>query len=353
MKKRIYICLYFVECIVSLLTISLILFGFTLLVIDANNDGKVFISLQHESDPRKINDVSVFSDIVLKLSKSDNWKYYEIYIQPLYSRNFDSLEKDEVIDAIQISLNIQEDYSFNIIEGRKFNKDDFILNEKNIPVILGNNYSERLCVGDSFKAEYLFDVYEFQVIGILQEHPGVDVINGLYSLDNRVIMPSFFIASDKPITDGIKIHYANKTSGKILTDNQKISEVQKEIDSVIRNNCAGPYSLYTTSINYNIKLLLGLSIENIIFVSFLMLCIITILLYRLFNEMNCISKIRRSSLLIVAFVACITVFYIMKYIATYFGIRYSGYGTVISSVYLWIVFQINQWIERKQLKQSI
>ena len=60
-----------------------------------------------------------------------------------------------------------------------------------------------------------------------------------------------------------------------------------------------------------------------------------------------------SSLLIVDFVACITVYYIMKYIATYLGIRYSGYGIVISSVYPWIVFQINQWIERKQLKPNI
>lgn len=353
MKKKIFICLYFLECIVSLLNISLIFFCFTLLAIDANNCGKVFISLQHESDPRKMNDISIFSDIVSKLSKSDNCKYYEIYIQPLYPRNYESIEKEEKIEAIQISLNIQDDYSFNISEGRKFNKDDFIFEGGIIPVILGNNYTGRFCVGDSFTAEYLFDAYEFEVIGILQEHPGVDVINGVYSLDNRVIMPSFFIASDKYITDGIKIHYANKTSGKICTDNQNIAKVQKDINSVIRNTQAGTYSLYSTSINYNIKLLLGLSIENIIFVNFFILCIITILLYRLFNKTNCISKIKMSSLLIVDFVACITVYYIMKYIATYLGIRYSGYGIVISSVYLWIVFQINQWIERKQLKPNI
>ena len=214
-----------------------------------------------------MNDISIFSDIVSKLSKSDNCKYYEIYIQPLYPRNYESIEKEEKIEAIQISLNIQDDYSFNISEGRKFNKDDFIFEGGIIPVILGNNYTGRFCVGDSFTAEYLFDAYEFEVIGILQEHPGVDVINGVYSLDNRVIMPSFFIASDKYITDGIKIHYANKTSGKICTDNQNIAKVQKDINSVIRNTQAGTYSLYSTSINYNIKLLLVLMLSWAVMIS--------------------------------------------------------------------------------------
>lgn len=343
MKKKLYYFLIFIEYTVVLLSISLLLYGIAMLSYDNQNKGRVFLFLQHESDPRIIKDIGQFEEIESRLSHLDNCKYYEIYIQPIHQNVFGSKDQ-EVIQAIQISENVQEDFKLNLAEGRKFSKSDFSISENKIPVILGHNFSDLLHVGDSFIAEYLFDEYEFEVIGILQPHPGVDVINGIYFLDDRIIMPSFWISNDSCVTDGIKIHYANKTSGKIETDERNAPEVLEEIQDIIEDTPAGEYSVNSSSLDYNIKSFLGLSIRTIVILNFVIICITSLLLLKTLKKLGSFSFKEGVGLLVLDLLACFLVLGVMEVIGIYFGIHSSKLVTILSAVYPMVLTSIRPGI---------
>lgn len=92
--------------------------------------------------------------------------------------------------SILIDENVSEYMSYDVAEGRNFNKEDFSKKKKNnFSVIVGNNYKEFFSLGDKITA-YKNDVeYTFDIVGILEKDTAVmslvntlTPVNGDYSM---------------------------------------------------------------------------------------------------------------------------------------------------------------------------
>jgi len=226
----------------------------TCLLID---DGNVFVQLQHESDPMVV-DIEDFQRISIALAHLGSTTYYEIYKQPLYIQIDGNLQN---FPCVQICSNTQRDYSLSVSKGRIFEAADFtFFGEESIPVIMGHAYSSSFVLGDVFEAEYLFDAYSFEIIGFLKSESAI--VNSLHSvsLDECIVMPSFEILVDEKPTDGLRIHYANKTSGVIKTLPDNLDTVLMQIDELVVNSSVGEYSASSSSVSHSFNKITGVDL---------------------------------------------------------------------------------------------
>jgi len=200
-----------------------------------NNKGITF-SIQHEDNPlnKELQDFAALYNALIENQK-EGYKYYEIYSQYLenfseqkefYSAISGELENQcSAIDCIQISKNVIDDFHIKILKGSSLLENDFILKKENeIPILMGNLYSSIYKLEDTFIFTYLYDDYTFKVVGFLEKGSQIDSFDYPIDLDKYIVMPSFTIEDNVEITDGLKIHYANKTSGiiEVLEDNKEI-----------------------------------------------------------------------------------------------------------------------------------
>lgn len=245
------------------------------------DNGYIYVSLQHESNPLNT-DINQMTAFVNSLKSNKFFTYYEIYGQPLYyygtflteSINAEKLQ-DEIQDltSLQIDSGIFEDFNILVQDGRDFYSADYLLSKSGkIPVIIGSDLSDRLSVGDCFTAEYLYDTYTFEVIGILQPDAMIYMTNRIYPLNGTIILPSFDINESTVVTDGIKIHYANKASGILRFLEKDKKHALKALEECINATRSGEYSWYATTYDINLKKLLHLGISEIIII-----CIIIII----------------------------------------------------------------------------
>ncbi len=211
-------------------------------------------SIQHESNPLAI-DIECFKDLYDKLisNQSDNYIYYELYSQYLENTketsSFFSAETGELMDScfavecMQINENIIRDYNLSVSQGKLFSPNDYKYGKgSTIPILLGSYYSTIYNLGDVFCFNYLFDEYTFEVIGYLREGNIIELGDNIIPLDKYIIMPSFEVEDDIPITNGIKIHYANKTSGIVKLDINKADYFHSFIEPLIASAATGKYS---------------------------------------------------------------------------------------------------------------
>lgn len=236
------------------------------------NGGDIVFSLQHESNPMKIN-IESFKALSQLLNRNTGYEYYEIYTQyiempeqkkPFYECGTDSLNNQCTgINCIQLSKNLIDESNISIDEGRTFTPEDFILdNSMTLPVLMGYSYSSLYRVGDIFEAEYLYDNYNFKIIGFLTEHSNILTAAYNLDLDKYIIMPSFSIASDITVTDGLKIHYANKTSGLVRLDGIDTRPFYEILVPLLENADAGKYSWTVTPIEYQYKEIFKLNFKQ-------------------------------------------------------------------------------------------
>lgn len=252
------------------------------------NNNYLYYSLQHQSSPSQ-SDVQSFKDLYQTLSNSNLYTYYEIYEQPLnipYTSSTFFIPYDvpypnettgpfQSTSSIQISQNVQDDFNFSVLEGRLLQADDFIYNGKNsIPVLMGQKYAQQFDIGDSFSANYLFDDYNFHIVGFLQTGNKISTSLNDILLDSYIIMPSFEITDDVPQTMGLKVHYANKTSGKIKVTPENFQAASTFFIPLLENSPAGSFTWHNTSISLNFKQNFGISLHT----AFYILIAITILL---------------------------------------------------------------------------
>ena len=235
-------------------------------VTNANN--VAYVSLQQESSPfdNEQNDYIKLHNIL-----SQSLKYHEFYNQPLFNKNdmlsfFEAysgnLERGcEEIASSQIGQMISD--RLDIVQGRNFVNSDFMHNEgSTVPVILGNSYTSIFNIGDKFNLEYLYDNYEFEVVGILKKDSIIE-LNMTYYLDKSIIMPFFTIPVGTELTDGEIIHYANYTSGVVEIPNDKFSADMKFIKNVLNQKICGEYSYAIQQQNYYWKDYLGVYPKSI------------------------------------------------------------------------------------------
>ena len=252
-----------------------------------NNKGITF-SIQHEDNPlnKELQDFAALYNALIENQK-EGYKYYEIYSQYLenfseqkefYSAISGELENQcSAIDCIQISKNVIDDFHIKILKGSSLLENDFILKKDNeIPILMGNLYSSIYKLEDTFIFTYLYDDYTFKVVGFLEKGSQIDSFDYPIDLDKYIVMPSFTIEDNVEITDGLKIHYANKTSGiiEVLEDNKEI--FYSFVRPLLENADVGTYTWSIRPMEYAFEEKFGTNIEifqeivwGIVFLTFL------------------------------------------------------------------------------------
>lgn len=230
----------------------------------ATNQGNIYIGLQHETNPLNLEDnastLDGFKEIHLNLQGLP-FAYYEIYQQPLDCSLSDGKFFDVAtqsfspncgqVPCVQISMNTQPDFNLSIISGRSFSDDDFVYTHGGkMPVIMGSNYKSIYRLGDCFNASYLFSPFCFEIIGFLDNNCNISISNLYIPLDDCIVMPSFEFeelpqSSEEYVTQ--KIHYANKTSGKLKVPETQFDGANDYLKDVISVSTVGDYSLSYSS----------------------------------------------------------------------------------------------------------
>lgn len=141
---------------------------------------------------------------------------------------------------------------------------------------MGNLYSSIYKLEDTFIFTYLYDDYTFKVVGFLEKGSQIDSFDYPIDLDKYIVMPSFTIEDNVEITDGLKIHYANKTSGiiEVLEDNKEI--FYSFVRPLLENADVGTYTWSIRPMEYAFEEKFGTNIEifqeivwGIVFLTFL------------------------------------------------------------------------------------
>lgn len=245
-------------------------------------DSIAYVSLQQESSPFN-NELEDYIELHSILSQY--LKYDEFYNQPLFNNDksasffefySDKLKKGcEEIRALQIGQTIS--YNLNISQGRTFNESDFILCDgSKIPIILGNDYYGIYKIGDTLKLEYLYNYYDFEVVGILKKDSKIS-LNMTYYLNKSIIMPFFVIPSSFKVSDGEIIHYANYASGVVEIPKDRFHEDMKLLKEILDQKICGEYSYAIQQQNYYWKDYLGLypkTLRNILAIFLIITCIL-------------------------------------------------------------------------------
>lgn len=252
-----------------------------------NNEGITF-SIQHEDNPlnKELQNFAVLYNALIENQK-EGYKYYEIYFQYLENfseqKEFYSITSGELenqcsaINCIQVNKNVIDDFHIKVSEGVSLSENDFILKKDNeIPILMGNMYCSIYKLEDTFTFTYLYDDYTFKVVGFLEDGSRIDSFDYPIDLDKYIVMPSFTIEDNVEITNGLKIHYANKTSGII-----EVPEGEKEIfystvRPLLENAGVGTYTWSIRPMEYAFEEKFGTNIETfqkivwaIVFLAFL------------------------------------------------------------------------------------
>lgn len=216
--------------------------------------GKLVLTIQHETDPTTLPDteetIDRFRTLYQELTTDDRYVYYELYAQPLYLTEDQGFAVDGMLQSEQISENVCSYFGLEVAEGRLLEPEDFTWKKgETVPVLLGSAFQTRCALGDMFQAEYLFQPFSFQVVGFLT--PGSDLVrsNGTVPLDECVVMPSFEPETPPETPEEYvnqKIHWANRTSGKLDLSPQDYGAVSRSVRELLDTAGVGEYSHYTS-----------------------------------------------------------------------------------------------------------
>lgn len=194
-----------------------------------------------------------------KLSKSEEFKYYEINTQFLYILNYrgpeifrqmyesgNPYEKGiileyngvkyppaEPIKSIQLSNNFFSDFDLKLNQGKQFEETDYnYYMNKTVPIILGYEYKGQYKIGQIFQSVYIGEPFELKVVGFLEKDSKIQMGDYVKYLDRYIVMP--FLNCSETINTQDKIfqirHYGLKTSG-IAKANDGVSTT-KVINSI-------------------------------------------------------------------------------------------------------------------------
>lgn len=249
----------------------------------------VYFELQQESSPFDVpleNYVHFYSQLCNNLG----FEYYECYLQYLEtsseSENFfdyetETLQKGcDAVLCVQISENLQNRNHFECYRGRLFDTKDFQYYGGTIPVILGYEYRDVYQIGFQFTAIYLYQTYNFEVVGILDKDSMIQNPGATILLDKYVIMTGFNVCSMPQENAGITIHYANKTSGCLVAPIEKFTETSNYIKQLLLDQKCGYYTIDVFPVKYNVIEKTGFDIVSFIIGLLIIFLVFHILYYR-------------------------------------------------------------------------
>lgn len=236
---------------------------------------ETFVRIQQESNPLSV-DKTQYNNLIENakklntvLTNCSEIRYYEFYNQPLYLYNNNDREE---IKCMQISNNIIQDFSVNVKAGRNLEKEDFQYRTGfSIPIIIGSKLSNKFSLNDTFVAEYLFNEYIFEVIGILSPDSDITVFDK-QNLDDCILMPSInFLSLPTKESEVVSqlLHYCNKDSGIIKLSSPQDISVLTDILQIINQSKMGEFSWYSNDIVLNYRQR-GINIEALAITFFLL-----------------------------------------------------------------------------------
>lgn len=277
-NKKIKIILNSSFRLAGFFVILLLLFGFFKLyrlnkTEESTGNNRVYFALQQESSPFSV-PLEKYSELYSRLSDNSRYDYYECYLQYLEglpaSQSFFHYETQALSEnceaalCIQISENLQKDSDFKCYAGRLLNSGDFSFNGGTIPIIAGYEYRNLLPLGTQFSATYLYNVYTFEVVGILEENSKIYNPAKIVYLDKYVIMPSFHALKLPENMKGLSIHYANRTSGILVSPKEDFAYASGYIKQLLSNAECGEYSVNISPVKYALLEETGIRLEWVI-----------------------------------------------------------------------------------------
>jgi hypothetical protein len=139
--------------------------------------------------------------------------------------------------AFQLNLRAQNYFLLNTSEGRLFDSGDFEDKKGSIPVILGENYTQYLKVGDEIQAMYYWKELTLKVAGFLTKDSFI-YFNGDYEfyLDDYIILPyiDYTDPETKSDEDLQEIIYFAMINGyiSITTGAEESREMMEELEAI-------------------------------------------------------------------------------------------------------------------------
>ncbi len=134
------------------------------------------------------------------------------------------------INCISMDQDAWDLYDLSLSEGSEFTETDYSLTEKKLPLILGSEFKEYYDIGDEIPLLYFSEEWTGVVQGFLEDDEVINQDWNEYSLDTRILVPSFKEMSDKIDEDlRKKITYAQLEGDVLLKDKAEYSKANKEI----------------------------------------------------------------------------------------------------------------------------
>lgn len=134
------------------------------------------------------------------------------------------------INCISMDQDAWDLYDLSLSEGNEFAGTDYSLTEKKLPLILGSEFKEYYDIGDEIPLLYFSEEWTGVVQGFLEDDEVINQDRNEYSLDTRILVPSFKEMSDKIDEDlRKKITYAQLEGDVLLKDKAEYSKANKEI----------------------------------------------------------------------------------------------------------------------------
>ena len=134
------------------------------------------------------------------------------------------------INCISMDQDAWDLYDLSLSEGNEFAGTDYSLTEKKLPLILGSEFKEYYDIGDEIPLLYFSEEWTGVVQGFLEDDEVINQDWNEYSLDTRILVPSFKEMSDKIDEDlQKKITYAQLEGDVLLKDKAEYSKANKEI----------------------------------------------------------------------------------------------------------------------------
>lgn len=134
------------------------------------------------------------------------------------------------INCISMDQDAWDLYDLSLSEGNEFAGTDYSLTEKKLPLILGSEFKEYYDIGDEIPLLYFYEEWTGVVQGFLEDDEVIKQDWTEYSLDTRILVPSFKEVSDE-IGEELqkRITYAQLDAYVLLEDKSEYSKVNREI----------------------------------------------------------------------------------------------------------------------------
>lgn len=134
------------------------------------------------------------------------------------------------INCISMDQDAWDLYDLSLSEGSEFAETDYSLTEKKLPLILGSEFKEYYSLGDEIPLLYFSDEWIGVVQGFLTEGEVIKQDWTEYSLDTRILVPSFKEMSEEIDFNLRKtITYAQLEGYVLLKDKSDYLKANKEI----------------------------------------------------------------------------------------------------------------------------